>query len=58
MPTKSDVQFPKFMSPDEIEDILYTETDLKKRVIELGTEVRAPRRTFCMHAYIHSRNLH
>ena len=40
MPDKADVKFPAFMCADEVDEILFTEDDLKKRVLELGAEVR------------------
>lgn len=40
MPEKADVKFPAFMCPEEVDEILFTEDDLKKRVLELGAEVR------------------
>jgi hypoxanthine phosphoribosyltransferase len=39
MPEKSDVKFPAFMSPEEIDEILFTEDMLKQRVLELGKQI-------------------
>jgi len=39
MPEKADVKFPAFMCPEEVDEILFTEDDLKKRVLELGAEI-------------------
>jgi hypothetical protein len=39
MPAKTDVNFPAFMSPEEIDEVLFTEEMLKKRVAELGREI-------------------
>ena len=33
MPEKADVKFPAFMCPEEVDEILFTEDDLKKRVL-------------------------
>ena len=39
MPAKTDVKFPAFMSPEEIDEVLFTEEMLKERVAELGREI-------------------
>jgi hypoxanthine phosphoribosyltransferase len=39
MPAKTDVKFPGYMSLDEIEEVLFTEADLKARVLEMGAEI-------------------
>ena len=39
MPSKTDVKFPGFVSPDEIEEVLFTEADLRARVLEMGAEI-------------------
>jgi hypothetical protein len=41
MPAKTDVKFPAFMAPEEIDEVLFTEEMLKKRVLELGQEISA-----------------
>ena len=39
MPEKTDVKFPGFMNPDEIEEVLFTEEMLRTRVLEMGAEI-------------------
>jgi hypoxanthine phosphoribosyltransferase len=39
MPSKSDVKFPEFMSPDEIDEVLFTKEMLAERVLEMGAEI-------------------
>ena len=52
MPAKTDVKFPAFMSPEELDEVMFTEEMLKKRVAELGKEISDSYRTSAKPAHI------